>query len=288
MTALYRQATAHFVRRRALAMLVPAACLLAAGLHPVHAAPAAGSHIDTVAGRRIETLTLAPPDAAVCVVFENGVRATIDSWSRVTDALAQEPATSLFAYNRPGIGNSEASATARDGATVVAELRQLLDQKGLKPPYILVGHSLGGLYMQLFARRYPDEVKGLVLVDAVYPGVVKKPQEFPWLTRSAKWLAFSRSVNAEIDLAHQSGEQVRALPAIDHIPIVQLINKPTGKTAVGVDFGAFNQDDQTRALVKAMYPKATRRVLDSDHQMQVHSAGAVLDAIREIMALPAR
>lgn len=54
-------------------------CQPAAGMHPVHAAPAAGIHIDTVAGRRIETLTLAPPDAAVCVVFENGVRAIIDS-----------------------------------------------------------------------------------------------------------------------------------------------------------------------------------------------------------------
>lgn len=52
---------------------------------------------------------------------------------------------------------------------VVDELRGVLRQKGLRPPHALMGHSLGGLYMQLFARAYPDEVKALVLVDALYP-----------------------------------------------------------------------------------------------------------------------
>ena len=57
-------------------------------------------------------------------------------------------------------------------------------------PAVLVGHSMGGLYMQLFARRYPGELAGVVLVDAVYPGVIRKPEDFPLLTRGAKWLFF--------------------------------------------------------------------------------------------------
>jgi pimeloyl-ACP methyl ester carboxylesterase len=56
-------------------------------------------------------------------------------------------------------------AKPRDGRTVVAELGQLLRHKGLRPPYVLVGHPLGGLNMQLFARACPQEVQGIVLGD---------------------------------------------------------------------------------------------------------------------------
>ena len=57
--------------------------------------------------------------------------------------------------------------------TIVEELRRNLKHKGLSPPYILVGHSLGGLYMQLFARRYPQEVSGIVLVDEETASIVR-------------------------------------------------------------------------------------------------------------------
>ncbi len=68
------------------------------------------------------------------------------------------------------MGRSEATERPRDGQQIVADLHQLLQQQGHKPPYVLLGHSLGGLYMQLFARQYPKDVKGLLLVDALYPG----------------------------------------------------------------------------------------------------------------------
>lgn len=163
-----------------------------------------------------------------------------------------------------------------------------MQQQGLKPPYILVGHSRGGLYMQLFARRHPDEVGGLVLVDAVYPGVIKKPQDFPLLTRAAKRLFFSSTVNDEIDAIYQTGEQVAALPAIDDKPVVQLFNRPKGATAVPVDFGVVNVDKQTAAAVKAMYPRATRIVLDSDHQIQSQNAAEVAAAINTVVQAAAK
>jgi len=254
------------------------ACLLAASWQPAAAAVVTTT---IIAGHRVEAIVVNRPGAPACIVFENGSRATVDAWDKVIDALP--PAVSVFAYNRPGYGNSETIATPRDGATIVDELRTRLQQQGLQPPYILVGHSLGGLYMQLFARRYPVEVAGVVLVDAVYPGVIKKPEEFPWLTRGAKRLFFSSAVNAEIDAIYQTGEQVAALPPIDDKPIVQLINRPKGVTAVPVDFGVVNRDPQTAASVKAMYPRATRIVLDSDHQMQRQSAADVAAAIDTVM-----
>ena len=103
----------------------------------------------------------------VPVVFENGLGGRMEWWKDVLPEISKEATT--FAYNRPGYGKSEPVDTPRDGSHIVDELRVLLRTKDLNPPYVLVGHSLGGLYMQLFARRYPREVSALVLVDSTHP-----------------------------------------------------------------------------------------------------------------------
>ena len=267
-------------RKNILSIVILLGCLSMPGW--VSSAPAtATASVDMIAGRQVESLTIKNPSANVSIVFENGLRATVDGWDKVIDSLV--PDASIFAYNRPGYGNSQETGTARDGATIVEELRQTLRHKGLAPPYILVGHSLGGLYMQLFAKRYPQEVSGLVLVDPLLPGVVKKSEEFPVWTRGAKRLFFSSTVNKEIDAIHQTSEQVLSLAPIDDKPIVMLINKPSGSTAVGVDFGAFNKDQKTRELVSGLYPKAKRIVVDSDHQVQRQNPADVVNAIRNIL-----
>jgi len=255
-----------------------------AGTVLVSARGAERAQVERIDGRNVESITWRQPGAGPVVVFENGSRATLDSWQAVLDAL--RPDATLFAYNRPGYGNSEATDSARDGSTIVEQLRATLKRKGLAPPYVLVGHSLGGLYMQLFARRYPAEVKGLVLVDALYPGIVKKPEDFPFTTRVGKWLFFSNTVQREIDMIHATGETVLALPGIDDKPIVRLVNRPLSAGAVAVDFGAFNLDAQTRTRVRGMYPKAKTVVADSSHQMQLTSPDLVAGAIREMLAAP--
>ncbi|MBK7417536.1 MAG: alpha/beta hydrolase [Dechloromonas sp.] len=62
----------------------------------------------------------------------------------------------MFAYDRPGYGSNPASNTPRDPCTIATELRDQLRSAGLPPPYVLVGHSLGGLYQYVFARLYPE------------------------------------------------------------------------------------------------------------------------------------
>lgn len=237
--------------------------------------------IETIAGRRVESLTLRHPTSHDVVVFESGSRNTIDKWGAVPEQLARD--ASVFVYNRPGYGSSELAATPRDGRTIVDELRGLLRHKGLKPPYVLVGHSLGGLYMQLFARSYPDEVKALVLVDAIYPRMVKKATDFPLLTRIAGQLAFSRTVWREIEMVDETGDMILAQPDIDDKPIVRLMNQPLSSTAIAVDFGAFRMDDATRDAVRALYPKAKRIVADSSHQMALTSPDIVIAAIRQVL-----
>lgn len=98
------------------------------------------------------------------VVFENGLGNTMGVWSGVFEPVSGF--ARALAYDRAGLGGSRSDATTRDGATIVRELRGLLAALELAPPYLLVGHSLGGQYVELFARLHPEEVAGVVFVDA--------------------------------------------------------------------------------------------------------------------------
>lgn len=268
----------HPARRFALCLMLSGTALLSSGLV---AAAVEKAHIDQIDGRAVESVGIKHPSSKVVVVFESGLRGTLDKWDKVLDSVS--PSASVFAYNRPGYGNSGATDAPRDGETIVKQLRQVLKHKGFHPPYVLVGHSLGGLYMQLFARQYPDEVAGIVLVDGLLPRLVKKPDEFPLSTRIAKRMFFSASVRDEVDAIHDTGEKVLGLPGIDHKPMISLINVPKSATAVPVDFGAFNRDPATVAMVRGLYPNAKKVVVDSDHQMHKANPEVVANAISEIL-----
>lgn len=79
-------------------------------------------------GRKVELVAVKNPAALATVVFENGSRATVDKWDKVIDGIASQ--ASVFAYNRPGYGDSTATDTPRDGLTIVEELRRNLQHEG--------------------------------------------------------------------------------------------------------------------------------------------------------------
>jgi pimeloyl-ACP methyl ester carboxylesterase len=101
------------------------------------------------------------------VVFESGLGDGKEVWGRVMPAIART--NQVFAYDRPGYGGSRSVAGTRDPCTVAAEEHDLLRSVGIAPPYILVGHSVGGLYEYVYAKLYPQEVAGVVLVDPTHP-----------------------------------------------------------------------------------------------------------------------
>ena len=270
---------------RLLPRLVRALTCAVLSLSSLCAAAAPQPTVETIAGRRVESVTIRHPASPYVLVFEGGSRGTIDKWGQVLEGASRD--ATVFAYNRPGYGNSDAVATPRDGRTVIEELRQVLRQKGLNPPYVLVGHSLGGLYMQWFARAYPDEVKGLVLVDAMYPRQIKRTADFPWAVRLAGWTLFSRSVWREIDAMDATGEAVLALPGIDDKPIVRLFNEPKARPGevppIALDLGVTRDDRATLDLIRNLYPKARTVVADSDHQMPLATPGVVIEAIHDVV-----
>ncbi|WP_264069780.1 alpha/beta fold hydrolase [Mycolicibacterium komossense] len=98
------------------------------------------------------------------VVMEAGSGETSLSWRNIPAALAAN--ATVITYDRAGYAWSAVSPNPRTGAHIVTELRTALHARGLKGPYVLVGHSLGGMYMREFAQLHPDDVAGLVLIDA--------------------------------------------------------------------------------------------------------------------------
>lgn len=85
----------------------------------------------------------------------------------ITPAVASS--TRVCVYDRAGRGWSEPTDGPQDGAQIAADLHTLLRRAGVPGPYVLAGHSFGGLYVLAFAHRYPDEVAGMVLVDSTAP-----------------------------------------------------------------------------------------------------------------------
>ena len=109
------------------------------------------------------------------VVLEAGLMSTVLSWSELQRSLAAS--FRVVSYDRAGLGWSDLGPMPRTADRIVDELHTLLQQAAIPPPYVLVGHSFGGLTMPLFAARFPDEVAGMVLVDPVAPAEWNPPSQ---------------------------------------------------------------------------------------------------------------
>ncbi|MDO1451432.1 alpha/beta hydrolase [Rhodocytophaga aerolata] len=97
------------------------------------------------------------------IVFESGLGTPVDNWDTILDQAAS--LAPVVAYDRPGIGQSEADQEMPTTKNVADKLRRILQTLKLEPPYLLVGHSLGGAYVRGFALYYPTELAGLVIID---------------------------------------------------------------------------------------------------------------------------
>jgi pimeloyl-ACP methyl ester carboxylesterase len=97
------------------------------------------------------------------VLFEAGIAATNLNWFHIQEIVARFNHTA--SYDRGGLGWSSPSRTARTPGNIAHELHSMLQHAGIKPPYILVGHSFGGLVMRRYALLYPEDVASVLLVD---------------------------------------------------------------------------------------------------------------------------
>jgi len=101
------------------------------------------------------------------VILESGSGANSTAWANIQPELADT--TRVCAYDRAGTGWSEPGPGPGEPQQIAGELHTLLGNAGIDGPYVLVGHSFGGLYVLRYADLYPEEVEGMVLVDSSHP-----------------------------------------------------------------------------------------------------------------------
>ncbi|HEY3161452.1 MAG TPA: alpha/beta fold hydrolase [Vicinamibacterales bacterium] len=106
-------------------------------------------------------------DGGPAVIFDAALGGSSLSWSLVQPAIAR--ITRACSYDRAGFGWSDAGPLPRTAGRIAGELHELLHAAAVPPPYVLVGHSYGGLVMRLFASRHADKVAGLVLIEPAIP-----------------------------------------------------------------------------------------------------------------------
>ena len=123
------------------------------------------------------------------VVIDAGNGSFSVEWTPIQEEISQT--ARVCTYDRAGYGWSEAGPQPRDGTRVISELHDLLQAANEADPYLLVGHSLGGVHVRLFAAQYPDEVAGLILIDTAYPLIITS--EFEMQMRSS--IGFYQAMN---------------------------------------------------------------------------------------------
>jgi pimeloyl-ACP methyl ester carboxylesterase len=223
--------------RRALAIALGCAAALALGLavwqeiasRLDRAALQPGGRSVDVQGHRVHVVLEGDSTRGPTVVLECGIGgATAASWGSVRPLAAKF--ARVFSYDRAGLGASDPGPLPRDGIRLAGELHDALHASGAPQPYVLVGHSYGGLIARLFVDRYPGEVAGLVLIESSHPSqfgalrassvrrITRLVRLLPWCARLG-WvraaLAFIH-IDADFLPARERAEQRAYLASPDH------------------------------------------------------------------------
>lgn len=248
------------------------------------AVPSAGTTRTGSAAPAADAAMHVEGSGAVTVVFESGLGDTGHAWDSVQAAIADHCATTV-SYTRNGYGGARRAATGpRDAERIVTELRARLAASGHGPPYVLVGHSLGGLYMQYFARRHPAEVRGLVLVDSMHADQLEQVVAVtPGVHRATNLVTMLRGgiMRREFLGVRSTAAEISALPTPAQLPTIVLSG-----TRAGVGEPAAFRRLAARLQDRLAMDYAARRhefVPGSGHYIQRDRPDVVIGAVRELV-----
>jgi pimeloyl-ACP methyl ester carboxylesterase len=214
------------------------------------------------------------------VVLDSGAGDSSAVWEWVIPGI--RPSTRVCIYDRAGLGKSEPGPIPRTSDRIVVELKALLARAGVRPPYVLGGHSFGGLNVRLYAALHPDEVVGVVLIDAT-------PEDFPKRDASLRTrnenekIMTARSIaspaaRAEVEGMVESAAVVREAGTVTAEVIVLTADHPEGSPA----FQSAWKEMQT-AMVKS-FPHARQIVAErSGHYIQYDRPELIVDAVKELV-----
>jgi pimeloyl-ACP methyl ester carboxylesterase len=208
--------------------------------------PPPGQLVD-VGGHRLHVhVTGEPGSGAPTVILDSGMVSFSSNWAWVQGEIAK--VTRVVAYDRAGLGWSDMGRDAHDAGANAKQLAAALQSLGVSGPYVLAGHSYGGLSLRAFAARHRDEIAGMVLVDASHPEQWKR---FGISSKVLGWGNRVSSVVARLGVFRVFNGEYRllatGLPERAYAELMAFSSTPRALSASGQ--AAMAWDDVTRPLV---------------------------------------
>ena len=218
----------------------------------------------------------------------NGAGGPLEGWNAVA-GLRDEG--TVFAYDRLGSGGSDEPDVPQTGDVVVATLRGLLALAGLRPPYVLVGHSLGGLYVNLYARLHPDEVAGVVFLEAATPRDATELKRFESglqrgvrKTFSCYDAAVRRNEYVETEYVHETARRVEEVTPFPDVPLAVVAGGRRPPSWL-VPAAAWRARVANQKALRALSPRGRWVIAGrSGHFPQLSQPDIVVRTIREVAA----
>lgn len=316
-------AQASWFRRIAVALLIIIFGLLAAGFFYENISEARDRRFNAMAGHLVDAdgrkmHINCSGQGSPAVILESGLGDSYTSWRKVQPQIAAF--TRVCSYDRAGLGYSEPSSRARTSDVIATELRSLLQVEGVSPPYVMVGHSMGGFDVRLYASLYRSEVAGMVLVDASHPGqenrfpTAVKNLEGSW-QREAEFMEYTmpfgiprllglcdedpvqRAADCNFSTAHESMAEMKAFPTsaaltakagnLADLPLVVLSHDPDrlmGDLPSDVAKVTNETWERMQEDLAHLSTRGTQKIVKgSSHYIHMDKPEAVVNAIHSVV-----
>lgn len=213
-------------------------------------------------------------------VLEPGENTPGRAMSQVQDSLARQSMACV--YDRANVGSSGTAPTPKTAAQIVTDLHQLLEKADVPGPYVLAGNSAGGTLVQLYAHRYPDQIKGVVAMNPV-------PPADPWLERvlpifnddeDQSEQAYYRGNNDEhIDYLNISKE-LKEAPRPPRLPFEMLISTRVQCEGDPTCLKSYGVYEQVERDVAQQWPEGCFREFVASHDVYADKTDLVVEAVK--------
>jgi len=221
------------------------------------------------------------------IIFLNGFRMPYSNWDKVYPVISKN--NRVFLYNRKGVGKSNKATLPQDANTVIKELKEELRRLNIQAPYIFVAHSLGGIFANLYARKYINEVKAIVFVESSHPDEIfehKKIESSNIFTKTNNLVKslekiFDKYKYSEDEEIQTSIEQIKKAGKFPSIPIVVVsgLKKMPFIPKESFEIHLKYQKKLTNLSSKVLQYKCFK----SAHFPQIEEPDIVINAIKEII-----
>ena len=304
----------HHIEHRNSQTYIIKLCLLLALLLTACASPSAPTPLptglsDVVSGKvdvgGYELYYTCAGAGSPTVILEAGGPSESSVWELVRVYMGASPR--VCAYDRANLGKSDTAPKPRTFSDMANDLHTLLQNVPIEGPYVLVGHSMGGMLVQLYASQYPADVAGLVLVDSGHPDMgdrllallppakTNEDQNIKAWRQYGIYLSASKGREAYavegVD-APISNEQVRAVKSLGDLPLAVVSRSPNNPTMVGgmpdlpeeLNIQLMQQWQDMQTELEALSTNNTRfTAVRSGHGIQAEEPRLVVEAIRHVV-----